>query len=660
MIVRHRFELPSSTKASLRNMSYEFGFNGLGEAIYYRSYSRNIDGQQETWPDTIIRCVEGVMSIRKSWHLDHGLPWEEIFWNRWAHKMGEYFIQMKCLPPGRGLRNMGTDYVYERGSMCLNNCAASGTDDLANDCVWIMDSLMSGCGVGFGISSNLIRHEIGPGVVTYSIPDSREGWCESVRMAIDAFLGGPAVKFDYSDIRPSGSPIRGLGGISSGYEPLERLHEGITQTMARFLKKEIDSIRAIADVINMIGVCVVSGNIRRSAQIAIGSPSDQTFMDLKNYELYEGHREGECRAAAAGCRCRIGWASNNSVCLGSSNDFAYLPTIASLIKTRGEPGFINLINIQKYGRHGKKMPDRATLVNPCGEIPLENKELCNLAEVFPSRCDNYEDFTNALDFATFYASTVALCPTHSYKTNVVIARNRRIGVSLTGIADWMAQADHSTVTRWMKDGYKDVRETNRHFAVMAGVPPSVRVTTVKPSGTLSKLVGVSAGIHPPSFTYSVRRVRVPKNSPICRPLAEAGYPHEPDSYSDLSEVFEFPIYQGTARPAREVSAWEQCSMVAMAQREWSDNSVSATVLYDKDSEEDQVEHMISQFAPVLKSMSVLPHSDKGCYVQPPEEGITVKEYKERLSKVKEIEWEGYNSDALGEEDKYCEGEVCKI
>ena len=163
-----------------------------------------------------------------------------------------------------------------------------------------------------------------------------------------------------------------------------------------------------------------------SAEISLGYVDDKDFMNLKNYEINPE-------------RSAIGWLSNNSVVLRADNgykDFSYIPELARRILDNGEPGMINLYNIQKYGRSGKELPDEATMVNPCAEIALSNWELCNLSEVFPPRCSEPQKFYKALEYATFYASTVSLLPTHRPETNAVIAKNRRIGVSISGIAQW--------------------------------------------------------------------------------------------------------------------------------------------------------------------------------------------------------------------------------
>ena len=331
--------------------------------------------------------------------------------------------------------------------------------------------------------------------------------------------------------------------------------------------------------------------------------------------------------------------SNNSVVLRADQDyedFSYIPDMAKRIVDNGEPGMINLYNIQKYARYGKEKHDDATLVNPCGEISLENFELCNLAEVFPPRCKNKTDFYKALKFATFYASTVSLLPTHRPETNAIIAKNRRIGVSISGIAQWASgqclvephewgEMNYTKMTTYLRQGYKIVKEYNAEFAKMAGVPAAVRVTTVKPSGSISLLAGVTPGVHYPVSRYAIRRMRIGKDSPLVPSLVEAGIPHEDDTYSDNTLVFSFAIDHGDVRPCEQVSPWEQFSVVAMLQRCYADNCVSATIYFDKEKDAPDVEKMLAMYIPILKSVSMLPHSGHG-YAQAPYEPIDEEKY----------------------------------
>jgi len=393
-----------------------------------------------------------------------------------------------------------------------------------------------------------------------------------------------------------------------------------------------------------------------SAEICLGDVDDKDFMNLKNYELNPE-------------RSAIGWLSNNSVVLRADRgyeDFSYIPELARRILDNGEPGMINLYNIQKYGRFGKELPDDATMVNPCGEIQLSNWELCNLAEVFPPRCSDPQKFYKALEYATFYASTVSLLPTHRPETNAVIAKNRRIGVSISGIAQWVSKSDsdewgkmnYTKMITYLRQGYKVVRETNTRLAKEAGVPESIRVTTVKPSGSISLLAGCTAGVHSPVSRYAIRRVRIGMTSPLIEPLIAAGVPHEKDIVSENTYVFEFVIDHGDVRPCEEVSPWEQFSLVQLMQKHYADNCVSATIYFDKEKDGPDVEKMLAMFIPNLKSVSMLPHSGHG-YAQAPYTPITEEEYNKRKGDIKIIDYKSVRGN-VPSGSKFCSGDTCEL
>lgn len=1032
--VTQRFKLNNSTRTLIKQSTPKFGFNGLGEVVFRRTYSRN----NESWHDVVIRVIEGVLSIRKEHFYRSSLRWVDSEWQDFACKMALSMFKMEWLPPGRGLWMMGTDFVYNCGSMALNNCAATDTsEDLVHSAEWTMDGLMNGVGVGFntnwrGTASQPDKKD----TELFVIPDSREGWTQSLIKLMCSYINSPLYgknkfpEFDYSVIRPAGQPIKGFGGIASGPGPLKKMHKRIEQYLDNFCngyiivgdgnkrrKKEYNHTRLVADIFNSIGACVVAGNVRRclpgdalvytkrglvpikdievgenvltskgydlvtnkfiqdeqelikintqdgdfrctpnhrmavhteyneykwveaaelkpgdrlitskrpihgqrtflpeskdivvpvldediawliglfqingytclqydenneikdnsyvnvvieltdyklankvkeqlerfgnlytvsprkrknifnihckstklalyfdqhikknngnirvpewikmstlniklayaagisdasgyldkqsgqlvnsvdekfirdlqnvlyscgiqtklnlsstdwpsnegwkkfntlelvtkrahklfskipqlfkdvsrifsvydsydkqdendffnltevinittdsvvqtfdievksahefycngylthnSAEICLGNVEDKTFINLKNYE--ENPERGE-----------IGWMSNNSVILqGGHNyeDFSYIPDMASRISDNGEPGMINMYNIQKYGRYGKDMNDDATLVNPCGEIALENYELCNLAECFPPRCNSSKEFYNAIRYATFYSSTVSLLPTHRPETNAVIAKNRRIGVSISGIAQWASgevpskwgPMNYTKMTTFLRNAYKIIKEENKHLAKQAGVPASVRVTTVKPSGSISLLAGVTPGVHYPVSRYAIRRMRIAENSPLVQPLKDAGVKWEKDIYSDRTLVFEFVIDHGDVRPCEEVSPWEQFSLMAMIQRAYSDNCVSATIYFDKDKDKKDVEKLLAMFIPVLKSVSMLPHNN-GVYAQAPYEKIDRETYLRRRGEYTNIDFGSVkNNVPVG--SKYCSGDKCEF
>jgi ribonucleoside-triphosphate reductase (thioredoxin) len=723
VLVQHRFNLDDKVQDHLRSLVPPFGYNGFGEFIFYRTYSRTKeDGGQEDWADVVIRVTNGTFSIRKDWYLKTGIHWDEAFWQEYAKGFAEFMFKMKWMPPGRGLWAMGSNFVYERGSMALNNCAYTdiNSDTIAEDIGWLMDSLMHGVGVGFGpVRDGKLKVYEPVGTYIHVIPDTREGWVESEMALINAFTkpNQPLPIFDYSLVREAGLPIKGFGGISSGPGPLKDLHERTIAEFRRYLTRpQYDEIYLKTNLANHVGCCVVAGNVRRSAELCKGKLTDPVFPDLKDYAKYP-EREA------------FGWMSNNSVELETDEDFQMLGEIARRVIKNGEPGYINRRTMpyaRLNGKRKKYRKDKATGINPCGEMPQEHRETCNVVETLPTMCDSHEEWLMACEYATVYASTVSLLPTHQPSTNKVVARNRRIGVSIIDFSGWQLAEGVYKVTQYMREGYKRIRKINKWVNQEAGVPISIRVTTIKPGGTGPKLPGKTAGIGNPTFDYTIRRVRVAKNSPVHPLLVEANVPYEQDFFDPYTDVFEYPILQGPAKPADKVTLWQQAMTLMLVQREWADNAVSNTLYfkpmwplienltlvsqgkfrdkiveyvghvalsyilsegkteylvperykllikyssegitelniheYDATHEENDIEPVLSMIAPATKSVSLLPHSAKGAYRQMPEEGITRAEYERRLAQITPIDWSQL-SGSDGIDEKYCSGPTCEL
>ena len=349
------------------NKDSPFGYGALSELVYLRTYSRPIpcaDGTRlEIWPETIARVVRGAFSMLQRWNRAHGIATDDDELRADAREMFDRMYHMKFLPPGRGLWAMGSALTEERGMYAaLNNCAFVSTKDVATEgarpFTFLMDMSMLGVGVGFdtrGAGTMIVQHA----TRTYhehTIPDTREGWVQSVARVIGSFLSPygqytPSLPvFDYSLIRKKGSPIRGFGGVSAGPGVLKELHESLVAVFGANAGKPL-TITTITDAMNLIGKCVVAGNVRRSAEIALGPPCDE-FLDLKDY-------------AANPRRAAFGWASNNSVLAEVGMDYT---DIARRVLENGEPGVVWLENAQRYGRMAdapNNKDARVLGVNPC-------------------------------------------------------------------------------------------------------------------------------------------------------------------------------------------------------------------------------------------------------------------------------------------------------
>ena len=652
------FKLSDSFINNYKRKRAPFGFNGLGELVYMRTYSRlKPDGKNEMWWETVKRVVEGTFNMQKR-HIDsHSLGWNPWKAQHSAQEMYDRIFNMKFLPPGRGLWAMGTPLTEERGLFAaLNNCAFVSTenikDDLAAPFTFLMDASMLGVGVGFdtlGAGKLIVKSpNASRQTETYQIPDTRQGWVESLRLQLEShFLGTAPVEFDYSNIREAGVPIAGFGGVSSGPAPLKDLHDKVDEILGNSAGEPI-SITAIVDIMNLIGKCVVAGNVRRTAEIVFGEADSQEYLDLKNYEV-NPHR------------AEYGWTSNNSIFAELGMDYT---EACERVKLNGEPGFAWLENMQNYSRmnNGPDYKDhRVKGGNPCLEQSLESYELCCLVETFPNNHDSVEDYLKTLKYAYMYAKTVTLGKTHWPETNRVMLRNRRIGCSMSGLAQFISNHGLDELRTWMSTGYDTIQKLDAEYSDWLAVPRSIKTTSIKPSGTVSLLAGATPGMHYPESRYYIRRMRLSINSPLIPALEKAGYSLEPAFGSeDSTLVVGIPVDVGEGiRTASELSLWEQLSLAAFIQKYWADNQVSCTVTFDPATEGDQIAHALDYFQYQLKGISFLPRLDYGAYPQMPYEAIDESTYHDMLASVGRLSFGRIKGEDVVAE-KFCDSDVCQI
>jgi ribonucleoside-triphosphate reductase len=652
------FKLSENFVSKYKRKKAPFGFNGLGELVYQRTYSRlKADGKNEQWWETVQRVVEGTFNMQKR-HIDaHGLGWNAWKAQHSAQEMYDRIFNMKFLPPGRGLWAMGTAITEEKKLFAaLNNCAFVSTESMSSEFskpfCFLMDASMLGVGVGFdtkGANSLMVK---GPNesrkVEKITIPDTREGWVESLRALLDSYsLGTAKVEFDYSEIRAEGVPIKGFGGESSGPKPLIELHEKCISILDNEIGQPI-SITSIVDIMNLIGKCVVAGNVRRTAEIVFGEPDNEEYLDLKNYEV-NPHR------------AEYGWTSNNSIFAELGMD--YEPS-AERVRYNGEPGYAWLGNMKDYGRMADA-PDfkdhRAKGGNPCLEQTLESYELCCLVETFPNNHESLEDYKNTLKYAYLYAKTVTLGKTHWAETNRVMLRNRRIGCSMSGIAQFIANKGVGNLKEWMDAGYHHIQDLDEQYSDWMAIPRSIKTTSIKPSGTVSLLAGSTPGIHFPESRYYIRRMRLGINSNLLPALEKAGYNIEPAFGSETTTlVVSIPVDIGEGvRTLSNVSMWEQLSLAALAQKWWADNQVSCTVTFNPETEGSQIANALDIYQYQLKGISFLPKLDYGAYPQMPYEEIDVETYNTMNDAVGKLSF----GRIKGEEviiERFCDNDVCDL
>ena len=312
-------------------------------------------------------------------------------------------------------------------------------------------------------------------------------------------------------------------------------------------------------------------------------------------------------------------------------------------------------------------------VHNCAEMPLESAECCTLAESYPMNCTSKADYLRSLKFAFMYGKAVTLLNTHWPEVNEVMVRNRRIGVSMTGLALFVETHGWRDLQHWCDEGYHTLKHWDEVYSRWLGIRNSVKISTIKPGGTVPLLLaplsgpGNPPGVHWPvkSGEY-IRRMRASVSEPIIAAMAAAGYNVEPNVMNpDHGRVIDLPVMGPVMRDERSVPLWEKVSLAELLQRYWSDNSVSATFTFLPE-EKDQIASILRVFEGRLKSLSFLPLSEEGGptpYPQMPMESVSHERWQEIWDRTRPLDWDGLYmgdsvTDASGE--KFCATDQCMI
>lgn len=603
--------------ASYTNKQIPWGFGGLGEVVYLRTYSRKTDSGQEGWIDTIQRVVNGAIDI--------GVDLDK----QDAEKLFDHMFNLRCTVSGRALWQLGTPLVQKFDAASMNNCYYTNIEKI-EDFEMLFDYLMLGGGVGFSVERSKIHDlpKIKTGVVITNersndadiiVPDSRQGWRRLVHSVLKSFFE-TGKSFSYSTIlvREYGAPLKTFGGTASGPGALIEGISDISKVMQNREGKKLRSVDVL-DICNIIGRIVVSGSSRRSAQIAIGDPDDVLFLRAKNWAT------GNIPAWRAN--------SNNSIYADYYEEI--MPELWKGYDGTGEPyGLVNRRLARTYGRLGEKLPDPSVEgFNPCAEIALADGESCNLSSIFLPNVESLAQFKE-ISVLLYRINKQITQMAYPYdKTTQIVRKNTRIGQSVTGLL----QVDSEKIS-WLSPAYEFLRVYDKDYSKKRGLPISVRLTTVQPSGTLSLLPGVTPGIHPAFAPYYIRRVRFGSADPLLDPLRRRGYKIVWDIGLDGREdhtraVVEFPCMSPeTAILASSMTAVEQLEWVKKMQTEWSDNAVSVTVYYRKEEMPAIKDWLQKNYDSSVKSVSFLLHSEHN-FPLPPYEEITKEVHDRLLSKI---------------------------
>ena len=436
---------------------HETPWGPVGYVTYKRTYSRQIgEGKSEEWPDTVERVVRACDE-----QLGVGFREDE------EQELREIMLSLKGTVAGRFLWQLGTETVDRLGMPSLQNCAFVVVDEPIRPFTWAFEMLMLGSGVGFNIQRENVYQL--PKVLAkvdavrkdendadFIVPDSREGWVELLDRVLRAsFETGAGFTFATHLIRPAGAPIKGFGGTASGAEDLVKGIMNVNTLLNNRVGKRLRPIDCL-DIMNIVGGIVVAGNVRRSAQIALGDHDDIEFLKAKRWDL----------GSIPNWRAM----SNNSVVC---SDISVLPEeFWEGYKGNGEPyGLINLETSRRMGRTGEtQYPDPEVQgYNPCAEQSLANFETCCLAEIYLPNIESKDELFKVSRYLYRINKHSLSIPCAVKETETVVHQNMRMGIGVTGYL----QATEEQRS-WLPSTYEKLRAYDGEYSRLSGFPESIK------------------------------------------------------------------------------------------------------------------------------------------------------------------------------------------
>lgn len=630
------------------------------EFIHISRYSKWLDKEKrrETWPETVKRYFDFFEDHLKT-NYEYDLS------NNLRSNLEKSVIHQKVMPSMRAMMTAGP--ALKRENIAGYNCCYVAVDkpQSFNEILYI---LMNGTGVGFSVERQFVSKlpevadEFFETETTIVVGDSKIGWAKAYKELMGMLYVGQIPKWDMSQVRPSGAPLKTFGGRASGPEPLDGLFRFTVDIFRNAAGRKLTSIEA-HDLVCKIADIVVVGGVRRSALISLSNLSDDRMRAAKSGQWWNTEPQ---RALA-----------NNSACYTEKPDIGvFMDEWKSLYDSKsGERGIFNReaarLIASLNGRREYEDIDFGT--NPCSEIILRSREFCNLSEVVVRAGDTEEDIIEKVKLATILGTFQSTLTNFKYVGKAFennCNEERLLGVSLTGIMDNTLTNGITHTKNFYKEFLNKLKQTaidtNKRYAKALGINQSVAITCVKPSGTVSQLVDSASGIHARHNPYYIRTVRQDKKDPLTKMMVDAGFPVEDDVMNPgHTSVFSFPMKVDlTAIFRYELSAIQQLEVWKLYQENWCEHKPSITVSV-KEDEWMAVGAWVYDNFDYMSGVSFLPFSDHS-YQQAPYQDCSKEEYKELLDKMpKEIDWsilsEYETTDmTVGTQELACVSGVCEI
>ena len=665
-------------------------FTEFGEFVYYRTYSRWLPNLQrrEHWYETVRRAVEYNCSLLKTSKAE-------------AEELYDNVFNLRQFLSGRTLWTGDTE-AAKLYPMSNFNCAFIIIDNFEayED---IFYASMVGTGIGFRVllsdvaklpkvrtNLKVINEQyteiaknkrkehtsvvFDKNICTITIGDSKEGWVDALGYFLKIYYSPryrvvDTIVVNYDNIRPFGEKLKTFGGTASGHESMRNMITKISKVLSKDSNGDVKTLKPIdaMDIANIIAENVVSGGVRRSAQICLCDAADKEILTAKS-ALYVQDSSGSWVMDKSISHRQM---SNNSIFYNEKPSREQIHWQIEQMRYNGEPAFINGQAIRSRREDGNG-------VNPCGEILLNNKGMCNLTTVnlmafVENGTLNEEALLRAQILSARAGYRMANIELELHDWNEVLKRDKLIGCSFTGLQD-MINATGLTEDEEI-ELYKKMRhvihEAVAEYGKEVGRNIPKLMTTIKPEGTLSCLPTVSSGLHYTHSEYFVRRVRVSASDPLCRVCEELGYPMFPEVGQDpknpITKVVEFPIHSPVdafGNTKYTVSAIQQLENYKRTMTYYTDHNTSITVSVREHEWEEVEEWMFENWDNVV-GVSFLPLDD-AVYPLAPFESITKEEYEKRKSKMQKFNpllLKKYESDSLEEidvVDSECSSGACGI
>ena len=591
-------------------------------------YSRWLEdeGRRETWTETVDRFIT-FMRATDAGRKVSKKKWEEIRQNILDHDV---------MPSMRGLMTAGE--ALKRENLAQYNCSFIAVDDVRcfDEALYV---LMNGVGLGFSVESKhvsqlpAVNEHFETTHTTIVVEDSKAGWARAFRELLAMLYAGQVPAIDVTKVRPAGARLKTFGGRASGPQPLVDLFDFAIGIFKNAAGRKLTPLEC-HDLMCKIGDVVVVGGVRRSALISLSDLHDYEMSKAKSGNWWEttGYRR---------------LANNSAVYYKKPAVGEFLNEWGSLIESRsGERGIVNMEGFRNSDLAPRRDLSQVEGLNPCGEILLRSKQLCNLTEVIVKEGDSVERLAQKVEIATILGTVQASLTNFKYLRKIWrdnCEEERLLGVSLTGQFGHpllSGEAGLEELAGALDILRETALETNEKYAKRFGINISAAITTGKPAGTTSQLTGTASGMHPWWARLNMRAVRGDIKDPMTKFMIDCGVPNEPDVMApDTTVVFYFPQKApDTAVTRAELPALRHLEVWKVYKTCWTEHNPSITVSVEE-HEWIEVANWVYENWEFVGGISFLP-ADNGTYKQAPNQALTEEQYEAAVEKMpKFIDWE---------------------